>query len=45
MNIDSLSTIGILELINQEDQTVALAVKDSLPQIAKLVDEIVERFY
>lgn len=45
MNIDSLSTLGILELINQEDQTVALAVKESLPQIAKLVDEIVEKFY
>lgn len=45
MKIDSLSTLGILELLNSEDKTVALAVEKSLPQIAPLVDEIVEKFY
>ena len=45
MNIDSLETIEILQKINQEDQKVALAVEKSLPQIAALVDEIVEKFY
>lgn len=45
MNIDSLSTLNILETINLEDQTVALAVKESLGQIALLVDQIVEKFY
>ncbi|MDF4796958.1 N-acetylmuramic acid 6-phosphate etherase, partial [Vibrio parahaemolyticus] len=33
--IDTLSTIEMLQVINEEDQKVALAVKAVLPQIAK----------
>ncbi|CZF80618.1 N-acetylmuramic acid 6-phosphate etherase [Grimontia celer] len=42
--IDKLSTLEMLEVINQEDQKVALAVKAELPQIAKVVDAITEAF-
>lgn len=42
-NIDIMDTIDILNIINREDQTVALAVKKVLPQIAELVDHIHER--
>jgi len=40
-NIDSVSTLKILELINREDQKVAKEVKKVMPQIAKGVDLIV----
>ncbi|WP_413702120.1 N-acetylmuramic acid 6-phosphate etherase [Psychromonas sp. KJ10-10] len=42
--IDTLSTIDMLKVINQEDQKVALAVQQTLPEIAKLVDAIVLGF-
>jgi N-acetylmuramic acid 6-phosphate etherase len=38
--IDRVSTLEMLELINQEDQQVALAVAQVLPQIAAAVDLI-----
>lgn len=38
--IDTLSTLEMLKVINNEDQKVALAVKDVLPQIAEAVDAI-----
>ena len=41
-NIDRLSTLDLVSSINQQDQTVADAVKAILPQIAKAVDLIVE---
>ena len=41
--IDSASTIGMLEIINSEDQKVAVAVKDAIPQIARALDAIYER--
>lgn len=44
MNIDTCSAEEIVTLINNEDATVAAAVKKQLPQIAKLVDVIVEQF-
>lgn len=37
-NIDQCSTIEIVRLINQEDATVANAVREVLPQIAEAVD-------
>lgn len=37
-NIDQLSTIKILKLINDEDQKVAYAVKNVLPQISEVID-------
>lgn len=43
LQIDRQSTIGILELINNEDKTVAYAVEKEKESIAKAVDIIVER--
>ena len=43
MNIDTASTYEIVEIINNEDFTVASAVQKQLPQIAALVDVIVEK--
>lgn len=42
--IDTLSTIEMLQVINEEDQKVALAVKAVLPQIAKTVNAITAAF-
>lgn len=39
-DIDSLSTLEILQVINREDQLVAEAVAEQLPQIAQAVDLI-----
>lgn len=42
--IDTLPTLGILELLNDEDARVAGAVRDALPALAEAVDAAVERF-
>ncbi len=42
-DIDTLSTLDMLALINTEDQKVAMAVRDELPNIAKAVDAIAAR--
>ena len=42
-NIDQLSTLEMVQRINDEDATVAVAVRDALPQIAQAVDGIAER--
>ncbi|WP_158771577.1 N-acetylmuramic acid 6-phosphate etherase [Paraglaciecola sp. L1A13] len=44
LNIDTLSTLAILEKINLEDYKVAAAVNAVLPNIALGVDTIVESF-
>lgn len=44
MNIDSLSSLEILQKMNEEDQKVALAVRENLPQIAEAVERIVIAF-
>ncbi|HEX8197146.1 MAG TPA: N-acetylmuramic acid 6-phosphate etherase [Pyrinomonadaceae bacterium] len=41
--IDKVSTLGAVRLINEEDKTVALAVEKVLPEIAAAIDRIVER--
>lgn len=41
--IDTVSTVRMLEIINFEDQKVAMAVRDSIPQIARALDAIYER--
>ena len=41
--LSASDTLGMLRLINGEDQTVALAVERALPQIACAVDECVAR--
>lgn len=42
-HLETMSTEEMLECINREDQQVALAVQQALPQIAALVDGIVAR--
>lgn len=42
-NIDTVSTLEAVRLINDEDKKVALAVEKVLPEIATAVDKIVER--
>lgn len=44
MKIDTLPTVEMLEMINSEDQKVALAVKSVIPQVAKAVDVITHAF-
>ena len=43
VNIDEVSTIEALRLINEEDKLVAIAVERVLPQIADTTDRIVGR--
>jgi N-acetylmuramic acid 6-phosphate etherase len=42
-NIDQVSTLDVLRLINDEDKLVAEAVERVLPDAAKAADKIVER--
>ncbi|MDA7027733.1 N-acetylmuramic acid 6-phosphate etherase [Bacillus sp. CLL-7-23] len=41
MNVDEMSTIELLTVMNEEDEKVAKAVKQQLPQIAKAVEAII----
>ena len=43
-HLDQLSTLDMLTLINDEDATVAAAVRAELPNIARAVDAIAQRF-
>ncbi|VTR61428.1 N-acetylmuramic acid 6-phosphate etherase [Serratia fonticola] len=42
--IDTLPTLDMLAVINSEDQKVPLAVAATLPEIARVVDLVVEAF-
>ncbi|HIF9194945.1 TPA: N-acetylmuramic acid 6-phosphate etherase [Photobacterium damselae] len=42
--IDTLSTLDMVTVINQEDQKVALAVEKTLPEVALAVDVIADAF-
>jgi len=42
--IDTLSTLEMLTIINDEDQKVALAVRAMLPQLVELVEKVAEAF-
>lgn len=44
LNLDQLSALEIVQLMNQEDQKVALAVNDQLAQIVQAVEVIVSAF-
>ncbi|TDT50943.1 N-acetylmuramic acid 6-phosphate etherase [Fonticella tunisiensis] len=44
LNIDSVSTIEMVRMINEEDKKVALAVEKELENIAKAIDEISKAF-
>ena len=40
-DLDSMSSLEIVRLLNQEDSTVAAAVGRALPQIARAIDVVV----
>src|SRR5437899_2933418 len=42
-NLSSLSSLEIIELMNDEDALVAAAVRGVLPNVARAIDQIVER--
>lgn len=42
-HIDRVPTLDALRIMNEEDATVTLAVRDALPDIARAVDVIVDR--
>lgn len=42
-NIDKVSTLEAIRLINDEDKKVAMAIEQVLPEIALVIDKIVER--
>jgi N-acetylmuramic acid 6-phosphate etherase len=44
VDLDRLDTLGVLERINDEDQSVALAVRAALPSVARAVDLTLERW-
>ncbi|MDY3694469.1 MAG: N-acetylmuramic acid 6-phosphate etherase [Proteus mirabilis] len=43
-NIDTLSTLDMLKVINNEDKKVPLAVEKTLPEIVQLVDKVATAF-
>ena len=44
MNVDCLSALEIVQLMNEEDKQVPLAIEKCLPQIAQAVERIVTAF-
>lgn len=44
LNLDQMSIQDILSIMNEEDQTVPHAIKQSLPQIEAVVTKIIEAF-
>ncbi|MEW6549685.1 MAG: N-acetylmuramic acid 6-phosphate etherase [Spirochaetota bacterium] len=44
MNIDALEVPDVLKIINEEDKRVPLAVERALPEIAAMVEDIVQAF-
>ena len=42
-NLEQMSVTDLLTNLNNEDQKVALAVRESIPVMAALVEKIVER--
>ena len=43
-NLDSLSTLEILQIMNEEDQNVLNTIKQALPNIDKLVQECIKAY-
>lgn len=42
VELDQLTTIQVLRLINEEDVTIASAVRECLPQVAQVVEQFVD---
>ena len=45
MNIDTVSTLEMVKIINNEDKKVAGAVEKELPKIAIAIDSIAQRMH
>lgn len=45
LDIDKVSTLEMVKIINDEDKKVALAVEEELPKIAEAIDGIVNRMH
>ncbi|MDU5106479.1 MULTISPECIES: N-acetylmuramic acid 6-phosphate etherase [unclassified Clostridium] len=45
LNIDKVSTLEMVKIINSEDKKVAFAVEEELPKIAEAIDGIVKRIH
>ncbi len=45
INIDKVSTLEMVKIMNDEDKKVANAVEKELPKIAKAIDMIAERIH
>lgn len=45
LNIDKVSTLDMVRMINNEDKKVAVAVEQELPKIAEAIDETVKRMH
>ncbi|MHC5227630.1 N-acetylmuramic acid 6-phosphate etherase [Enterococcus sp. LJL99] len=44
MNLDQMTIVEALEKMNTEDQKVAIAVKEALPEIAPVIEKAIESF-
>ena len=44
MNLDRMSALEIVTLMNQEDRKICPAIEEILPEIAKLVDTVAAAF-
>ncbi len=44
MNLDTLSIEEAMKIMNEEDQNVALAVREALPQIKPIIEETINSF-
>jgi N-acetylmuramic acid 6-phosphate etherase len=45
MNIDSMDIVKILTIINNEDEKVATAVKEAIPEIQLFVESLIDSFW
>ena len=45
LEVDTMPTLEVLRLINAEDERVAAAVAEVLPQVAQVVDQAVDRVH
>lgn len=44
MNLDEMSSLEIVQTMNNEDKKVAFAIQEVLPEIAKVIDKVAQSF-
>lgn len=44
MNLDTMSSLEIVRIMNNEDALIPLSIREALPEIAKLVDYVADAF-